>query len=352
MNNNNNDEIITNAALTLPSPPSFFFLSKPTQPADHTFSCTTVRHQSLQIYRITLILLMGCACGKSLLEIELERQLLEIRQITSLATENQVTPTLSVPKHYLLLRQSNPQLQLPAERLCAFSKEIIELQKLQQQAQDLIRKGKGKSDDFQAMVKEATSVVNHYVATFQRDMQLVVNVTNRASSQLQNSKADLIDLLNALWLTQNYAFSHPARVNCIAVFLNVAQKITEHFLKQTTSEFMETIESHREIRELKSEVEYFKSLSHCCCDWIQHGKHVNAIVLNFMTFKGLNEKLSWIDSFVDVRMRLIDLVSDKLPLNQTTFRKINDILDDCQRFSMSMENSAMEKLVKIPSNFW
>ena len=84
---------------------------------------------------------MGCACGKSLLETELERQLLEIRQITSLTTENQVTPTLSVPKHYLLLKQSNPQLQLPAERLCVFSKEIIELQKLQQQAQDSNKKG-------------------------------------------------------------------------------------------------------------------------------------------------------------------------------------------------------------------
>ena len=78
--------------------------------------------------------------------------------------------------------------------------------------------------------------MNHYVAIFQRDMQLVVNVTNRASSQLQNSKADLIELLNVLWLTQNYAFSHPARVNCIVVFINVAQKITVYFMKQTTSE--------------------------------------------------------------------------------------------------------------------
>ena len=65
-----------------------------------------------------------------------------------------------------------------------------------------------------------------------------------------------------------------------------------------------------------------------------------------MTFKGFNEKLSWIDSFVDVRMRLIDLASDKLPLNQTTFKEINDILDDYQRYSMSMENSVMKKLVK------
>ena len=109
---------------------------------------------------------MGCACGKSLLETELERLLLEIRQTTSCVTENQVTTTLSVPKHYLLLRQNKPQLQLPAEKLCVFSKEIIELKTLEQQAQDRIRKGRGKSDDFQALVKEATSVVNHYVAFF------------------------------------------------------------------------------------------------------------------------------------------------------------------------------------------
>ena len=155
-------------------------------------------------------------------------------------------------------------------------------------------------------------------------MQLVVNVTNRASSQLQNSKADLIELLNVLWLTQIYAFSHPARVNCIVVFINVAQKITVYFLKQTTSEFIETIESQNEMRELKIEVEYFKSLSQCCCDWIQHGKHLNALVLHFMTFKGFNEKLSWIDSFVRARMRLVNFVSDnsfKLSLNERMFSK-------------------------------
>ena len=294
---------------------------------------------------------MGCSCGKSQVEIDLEATLIEVKAAESRRAWSETPP------RFAFLERKQPYLETPTDTLCIFSKVIINLKDVLKDAKIMVDEGKGKSETFQQLYNEANNFIKRFNDNFQRDMQLVVAATNRAQYEAPTEMI-VINLLNALWRTKLYGLHHSSRVNCIIVLLTVSQNIMGKFVQEASTEFISTIETPEEMKPLKVQIDNYLLLSDCCCQWIQLGTQINAIMMHFMTFKQFNDNFGKINSFIDARSRLADMLSDGFFTIDTSkshdqkFREVNAIIDRCERLSNNaVQDPLLKKAYEIKENF-
>ncbi len=295
---------------------------------------------------------MGCSCGKSQVEIDLEASLLAVKA----ADERQVWS--ENPSRFAFLERKRPSLDITTESLCIFSRVILNLKDILKEAKVMIGKGKGKSETFQVLYNEANSVIHRFNNSFQRDMQLVVAATNRARYE-EASEIIVIALLEVLWSTKAYGLHHSSRVNCIIVLLTVSQNLIGKFVQGTSTEFISTLETSEEMKSLNVKIKNFMLLTECCCQWIQFGTQINAITVHFMTFQQFNDDFSKMTSFIDARIRLVLMLSDSFltPDGSTSthvkkFREVNANIDRYKSLSNSVAHDPLlEKAYKMKEQF-